>query len=81
MNGGEQIAEELGLVSEWDDELKQTVATGYSGGYFYEIWLETLQSMTEKINTIRDYDVGGISAWALGFEDDGVWDIFSKINS
>lgn len=81
MNGGEKIANELGLVSEWNSELKQTVATGYSGGYLYEIWLETLQSMTEKINVIKEYDVGGISAWALGFEDDGVWDIFSKINS
>lgn len=81
MKGGEEIAGELGLISVWDDVVKQTVATGYSGGFYYEIWLETLKSMTEKIEVIKSYDVGGIAAWALGSEDEGVWEIFSKINS
>lgn len=77
MDGGVQIAEELGLETKWDDELKQNVAMGVVDGANYSIWLEDEESMGARMELIREYDIAGIAAWCLGFESDSVWDIIA----
>lgn len=81
MAGGQAIAKELELKEEWNDTLKQTVASGISNGYFYQIWLETLESMGHKLKVITDADVAGTAAWALNNADRDVWTLFAKFNS
>lgn len=79
MDGCRNIAEELMLDIEWSDELKQYVAKGQSGSYYYRIWLETVESMDARIDEIVKADVAGIAAWELRFANDEVWNIFDKI--
>lgn len=79
MDGCRNIAEELMLDIEWSDELKQYVAEGQSGSYYYRIWLETVESMDARIDEIAKADVAGIAAWELRFANDEVWNIFDKI--
>lgn len=79
MDGCRNIAEELMLDIEWSDELKQYVAEGQSGSYYYKIWLETVESMDARIDEIAKAGVAGIAAWELRFANDEVWNIFDKI--
>ena len=79
MDGCRNIAEELMLDIEWSDELKQYVAEGQSGSYYYRIWLETVESMDARIDEIAKAGVAGIAAWELRFANDEVWNIFDKI--
>lgn len=41
------------------------------------MWLEDLTSVEERMKIAASYDVGGVAAWKIGFENDGVWDIIS----
>ena len=78
MQEGLDYAEELGLTSNWDDTVKQYVAKGYSGTLFYSIWLEEEESMSARVEAIKERNIAGIAAWRLGMELDSIWDIFSE---
>lgn len=75
MQGGVDIANELGLEIKWDDTVKQNVAAGYVDGTYYSIWLEDEESMAARMEIVNSYDIAGIAAWQLGMEMDSVWDI------
>lgn len=80
MDGCRQIAEELGLNIQWNDEVKQYVAEGQSGSHYYRIWLETMESMEARVDEISKAGVAGIAAWELRFANDEVWNIFERIS-
>jgi len=44
----------------------------------YEIWFEDKNSLSAKLNIIKDNNLRGFSAWLLGGEDPGIWTILSK---
>ena len=69
-NGGGKVVfdEKTGLnYAEWE-----------SGGATYKMWLEDEHSLEEKLKFIDEYDLAGISAWRLGFEKSGVWELILK---
>ena len=41
------------------------------------IWLEDAQSVAEKVKLVSKYDLAGVSAWKLGFENNGIWQVIS----
>ena len=43
----------------------------------YQIWLEDAQSVAEKVKLVSKYDLAGVSAWKLGFENNGIWQVIS----
>ena len=43
----------------------------------YQIWLEDAQSVAEKVKLVSKYDLAGVSAWKLGFENSGIWKVIS----
>ena len=43
----------------------------------YQIWLEDTQSVAEKVKLVSKYDLAGVSAWKLGFENNGIWQVIS----
>lgn len=66
---------ELGLTATWDEKLKLYEATGMVNGVYYSMWLEEETSMAAKIKLVRDNELAGISAWALGMEMSSIWDV------
>lgn len=42
-------------------------------GLDFEIWCEGAKGLEEKLNIVKDYNLRGISAWALGQEDKNIW--------
>ncbi|MBQ7360204.1 MAG: SH3 domain-containing protein [Lachnospiraceae bacterium] len=66
---------DYGMEAQWDEETNQNYARVEKDGVVYEMWLEDIDSILAKINVMKKYDLGGVAAWRLGFESQGIWDI------
>ncbi len=78
MQGGIDVASELGLEVKWDDEVKQNVASGFVENLYYSIWLEDDDSMKARMDMVNQRNIAGVAAWSLGMETDSVWDIIRQ---
>jgi len=67
-----------GVAYEWDEETGQNYAEYTGEGGFCQVWLEDEQSIGTKVNVMKNYGLGGIAAWKLGF-DEGRKNIWSVI--
>ena len=59
----------------WDEETKQEYATWTSGDVTYKIWLENAKSLEPKLALMKDYNLAGTAAWALGQETSDIWEL------
>lgn len=71
------MVSQMGMQTQWDEEACQNYGELVSGDTTYQIWLEDLESITVKLNVMKNYDLGGVAVWRLGYEDPAVWDIIS----
>ncbi len=79
MNDAQDILTNNEVKAEWDDATSQNYAAFYgTEGELYEIWMEDLDSLTEKLELLKKYELGGVAEWKLGLEDDSVWDLILK---
>lgn len=79
MGGAAQTLESWNLTPAWDAEASQHLADWTTeDGVRCRIWLEDEDSIAIKARLIPKYGLGGIAAWRLGFEDDGIWDVISE---
>ena len=79
MNQAQQTLENNQVEASWDEATGQNYAQ-FNGesGELYQIWLEDTESLTRKLELIKNYDLGGVAEWKLGLEDDSVWDLIAK---
>ena len=79
MNQAQQTLENNQVEASWDEATGQNYAQ-FNGesGELYQIWLEDTESLTRKLELIKNYDLGGAAEWKLGLEDDSVWDLIAK---
>ena len=79
MNQAQQTLENTQVEASWDETTGQNYAQ-FNGesGELYQIWLEDTESLTRKLELIKNYDLGGVAEWKLGLEDDSVWDLIAK---
>lgn len=76
------VLSEYGMTAQWDEETQQNYASKKEGDALYEMWVEDLQSILAKINVMKKHDLGGVAAWRLGFESQGIWEVLKAyINS
>ena len=61
----------------WDEVTQQNYATWQAGGMTYEIWLEDRESLTAKLEVMRQNNLAGVAAWQVAYAEDYVWDLFS----
>lgn len=68
-----------GVKAAWNETAMQDYAE-FKGedGSTYKIWLENEKSIEEKAKLVKEFDLGGIAAWKLGFERASVWDVILK---
>lgn len=67
-----------GIAYDWDEETSQNYAQFEAEGSLVQVWLEDEQSIGAKINVMKNYNLGGVAAWKLGF-DEGRKNIWSVI--
>ena len=48
-------------------------------GALFQVWLEDEESLQVKINVMKEYGIGGVAAWKLGYESGHpeVWTVIS----
>ncbi len=62
----------------WDEETCQNYCEYSSGGSKYQSWLEDDESLRVKFNVMKNYGIGGVAFWRLGFEKASVWDVVAE---
>ncbi len=77
MEYARQIMDDKDVELEWLEDIGQYYGEYEEDGFTYKMWLEDLTSVEERMKIAASYDVGGVAAWKIGFENDGVWDIIS----
>lgn len=61
-----------------DKATGQNYAQWQKNGATYKIWLEDEAALESKLQLMKEYDLAGTSAWRLGFEKEGIWDLILK---
>ena len=63
----------------WDDKTCQNYASFETSKGVVQVWLEDEQSLAAKIGIMKKYELGGISAWKLGFDEGrkNIWGVIA----
>ncbi|MCI8669355.1 MAG: glycosyl hydrolase family 18 [Lachnospiraceae bacterium] len=67
-----------GTQAVWVDNVGQNYGEFSAGAQVYRIWLEDAKSIEEKMKLIRTYNLAGVSAWRLGYENPDIWNTIIK---
>ncbi|HJA92526.1 MAG TPA: SH3 domain-containing protein [Candidatus Eisenbergiella merdipullorum] len=84
MTAAEDFLAQRGVEPVWDDATCQNYAEFEENGAFFQVWLEDAESLQVKINVMKEYGIGGVAAWKLGYESGHpeVWAVISDfVNS
>ena len=77
MDQAQQTIAENNVETYWDKTTSQNYGKYDIDNSTYQIWLEDAQSVAEKVKLVSKYDIAGVSAWKLGFENNGIWQVIS----
>ncbi len=75
MDEAAQVVEQSGVQTQWDNLTKQNYAQWETEEGVYKIWLEDADSLEEKMKLIKSENLAGVAEWALGMENNGIWDL------
>lgn len=75
MDEAEQILEQADVQAQWDNSTKQNYAQWESEDGVYKIWMEDADSLEEKMKLIKSENLAGVAEWALGMENNEIWDL------
>lgn len=79
MDTVDNTLETYGVTPVWDEQTGQYYASWtVEDGTLCEIWLEEEESLALKASLVKEYDLGGIAAWVLGFERPTVWAVLEE---
>lgn len=75
MSNMDSYMQSSGLEVVWDEETCQNYGEKQDGDTLTQIWAEDNSSIEVKLNVMRNYDLGGVAVWRLGYEHAGIWDL------
>lgn len=82
MDAADQALADNGAAANWSTDTSQDYAEYEDAdGNTCKVWLENEKSLEEKAKLVKEFNLGGIAAWKLGFERSDVWDILLKYAS
>ena len=61
----------------WDSDVSQNYGSFEKDGCTYQIWIEDSQSIAAKVQLVQKYNLAGVAAWKLGFENSGIWQVIT----
>ncbi len=65
-------------ATRWLEDLGQYYSEYYIGDRLARIWLEDKESLTLKLNVMKDRNLAGVACWKLGLESDEAWDAIAE---
>ena len=77
MDQAQQTIADNNVETYWDKTTSQNYGKYDIDNSTFQIWLEDAQSVAEKVKLVSKYDLAGVSAWKLGFENNGIWQVIS----
>ena len=77
MDQAQQTIADNNVETYWDKTTSQNYGKYDIDNSTYKIWIEDDQSVAEKVKLVSKYDLAGVSAWKLGFENNGIWQVIS----
>ena len=77
MDQAQQTIAENNVETYWDKTTSQNYGKYDIDNSTYQIWIEDAQSVAEKVKLVSKYDLAGVYAWKLGFENSGIWKVIS----
>ena len=77
MDQAQQTIADNNVETYWDKTTSQNYGKYDIDNSTYQIWLEDAQSVAEKVKLVSKYDLAGVSAWKLGFENNEIWQVIS----
>ena len=78
MDQAQQTIADNNVETYWDKTTSQNYGKYDIDNSTYQIWLEDAQSVAEKVKLVSKYDLAGVSAWKLGFENSSIWKVISE---
>lgn len=76
MNNSQEFLSKYNLTPSMDNISGQNYVAIELGNTMYKLWIEDVQSMEKRANTVLEYELAGISAWQKGFETEDIWQMF-----
>lgn len=67
-----------GATPVWSLEDGQNYAEYENEGVTYKVWIEDADSLTKKLEVMKNNNLAGAAFWKLGFESDSIWDTIIK---
>jgi spore germination protein YaaH len=71
-----QLAVDNGAGVGWDFGAGSAFVRYSLSGTDHILWMDNRASLAEKVAVAREMGFGGVSAWRLGFEDPGFWELW-----
>ncbi|MDF2835804.1 MAG: glycoside hydrolase family 18 [Paenibacillus sp.] len=68
-----KLIADTNAVGVWDAESGQTKYTYAKDGHTHVFWAETHNTVLARIAIAKKYDLAGVAAWRLGYEDGELW--------
>ena len=75
----QDTVKEWGVTPEYDEEHRQYYAEVTRGDTLYKVWLESSETIEERVAMIEKYGLAGYAGWKLGLEDSSVWEVLEKL--
>lgn len=66
-------------VGTYDEKAGQYRYTYTLNGYTHMFWAETAETVLARVKLAKKYDLAGVAAWRLGYEDASLWEAMLKI--
>lgn len=77
MDTAQEVISTYNVETYWDKTTGQNYGTYENDGATYQIWLEDAESIKAKVKLVSQYELAGVAAWKLGFENSGIWQVIS----
>ena len=78
MDTAQRVISENNAQVYWDSDVSQNYGSYESEGCTYQIWIEDAQSIAAKVQLVSKYNLAGVAAWKLGFENSSIWQTITE---
>ena len=79
MGAAEKILAENGATTRWLEDIGQNYGEFYTAeGRFGRVWLEDKESLTLKLNAMKESGIAGVACWKLGLESEEAWEVIGE---
>lgn len=78
MGTAKELLTENGATLRWLEEQGQYYGEYYIDGRLARIWLEDKESLSAKLNVMKENNLAGVACWKLGLESDEAWEAIEE---